>query len=256
MFKEVVMPNLTNAEDSTESCKPNKVVMRLALAAFAALTFTQSVGCNISRLAVKDAVAVSYRDMVWAKRAYNLRYGNCNRSYPEHFENGFCAGYSDICNGGDGYVPAMPPQDYRSYEFQCAEGAQCVNSWFEGYPAGVAAARKDKVGNFNDVLISRMINSAVAQTESENKLPADIPVVGSDRTAPPSPSVAYQQSIAKPFAFTPPPIMTASANNYVKQAMSVENYDAPMPPIVTGSGAKPGGGSVQSAAWQSNRRSK
>ncbi len=250
------MPNLTNAEDPQGSCRPNKVVMRLALAAFAALTFTQSVGCNISRLAIKDAVAVSYRDMVWAKRAYNLRYGNCDRAYPEHFENGFCAGYSDISNGGDGYVPAMPPQDYRSYEFQCAEGAQCVNSWFEGYPAGVAAARKDKVGNFNDVLISRMINSAVAQNESENVLPSDVPVVGTSNSPPPAPAVAYQSSIAKPFAFTPPPIMTASARNPVAQASGMESYAAPTPPIITGSGAKSHGASVLPAGWESNRRSK
>lgn len=141
-------------------------------------------GCRrFQNLAVREAVMVSYRDMVWARRAFNLRYGNCARPYGDHFENGFCAGYTDVCNGGDGYVPAMPPPDYRSFEYQSGDGVQCVNAWFEGYPAGVAAAKKEKVGNYNDVLISKMVNSAVNQDKAKHILPGDVPIVDNNKNS-------------------------------------------------------------------------
>lgn len=135
-----------------------------------------STGCNAVRT-LDEAAALTYRDFVWAKRAYNLRYGSCDRPYEEHFQNGFCAGYADVAGGGDGYVPALPPDDYRSYEFQSADGAKCVNAWFEGYPAGVAAAKQDRTGEYHDVMISRMIDRAVKQDKTEAKLPKDISVV-------------------------------------------------------------------------------
>ena len=134
-------------------------------------------GC---KLGIKEASMLTYRDTVWAKRAFNLRYGNCKRAYANHFENGFCAGYTDMCNGGDGYVPALPPEEYRAPEYQSADGAKCVNSWFEGYPAGVAAARKDKSGTYHDVLISRMIDSAINQSNTDPVLPSDVQVVSKD----------------------------------------------------------------------------
>ncbi|MDE0935439.1 MAG: hypothetical protein OSA89_05955 [Mariniblastus sp.] len=134
-------------------------------------------GC---KLGIKEASMLTYRDTVWSKRAFNLRYGDCKRAYANHFENGFCAGYTDMCNGGDGYVPALPPEEYRAPEYQSADGAKCVNSWFEGYPAGVAAAKKDKSGTYHDVLISRMINSAIDQSNTDPILPVDVQVVSKD----------------------------------------------------------------------------
>ena len=110
-----------------------------------------------------DKVFSDYRDNVWAKRACNLRYSNCNRPYASHFESGFEAGYVDICNGGDGYVPATPPECYWGFDYQTPDGAQCVNAWFEGYPAGVAAAKRDHAGTYRDVFVSRMIQSAIKQ---------------------------------------------------------------------------------------------
>ena len=149
-----------------------------------------------------------YRDRVWAERAYNLRYGNCERPYSKHFEAGFIDGYSSVCCGGDGFVPAMPPEEYWGNEYQSGDGARCVNSWFEGYPAGAAAAKQDQAGDFNDIYVSRMMQAAMSQEKSENVLPADVPVVkpehegtahkpshpdsmgqGSDPVAPPPPGV-------------------------------------------------------------------
>ncbi len=188
MFKDANVPGITTARCSQQTATINSVVIRIAMIAFSVLTLCQS-GCKLSELKGPQAAMISYRDFVWSQRAYNLRFGNCDRPYAEHFEAGFCEGYEDIARGGDGYVPAMPPKEYRSYEYQCAEGAQCVNAWFEGYPAGVAAARKDKIGNYNNIMISRMINSAISQESAEKVLPSDVPILNSESSAgPPTPS--------------------------------------------------------------------
>ncbi len=171
MFNKVVVKNQPASQLS-------KTGIRVLLVGIAMLTLGQSSGC---KLGIKEASMLTYRDTVWSKRAYNLRYANCEREYSEHFQNGFCAGYTDTCNGGDGYVPALPPQEYRSPEYQSADGAKCVNSWFEGYPAGVAAAKKDKSGTYHDVLISRMINSAVSQSKTTPVLPGDVKVVSANQ---------------------------------------------------------------------------
>ena len=154
-----------------------RLVAAVVLLALAFTSLTQ-IGCTrpIRRLGILDELAIQYRDRVWAQRAYNLRFANCNREYTDHFKSGFCAGYSDICNGGDGYLPALPPEQYRGFEYQCAEGSKCVESWFEGYPAGVAAAREEKAGNFHEMHVSQMIDRAVTQSNASNVLPSDVPV--------------------------------------------------------------------------------
>ncbi len=177
----------------------------LGLSALAAVSLAQS-GCSSSfrNLAneLNNNLLVEYRDAVWSRRAYNLRYGNCDRPFSNHYRDGFCAGYMDVCNGGDGYVPALPPPEYRGLEYQSAEGAKCVNTWFEGYPSGVAAAKQDKTGDYKDMFISKMINSAVTQDNAKHMLPGDVPIVkpkgsldssntsmGVSREAPPAPEV-------------------------------------------------------------------
>ena len=145
-----------------------------------ALAFTSLIqtGCTrpIRRLGILDELAIAYRDRVWAQRAYNLRFANCNREYSEHFKSGFCAGYADVTNGGDGYLPALPPEEYRGFEYQCAEGGRCVDTWFDGFPAGVAAAREEKAGSYHEMHISRLIDQAITQDKTSNLLPSDIPV--------------------------------------------------------------------------------
>jgi len=168
------------ASAKSENTKPfARCRNQLLVASFALLMIAQSIGCaSFSRLGVGEAIAVGYRDIVWAKRAFNLRYGNCERPYAEHFENGFCAGYTDVANGSDGYVPALPPTEYRGFEFQSVDGSRCVTTWFEGYPAGVAAAKQDKAGSYHDVMISRMVHSAIQQENTKAILPQDIPIAG------------------------------------------------------------------------------
>lgn len=156
---------------------------RLATIIAFAIISTQLAGCcNVPKPdlfdgALMDRAFGCYRDKVWAKRACNLRYSNCNRPYGSHFQSGFEAGYESICKGGDGYVPATPPECYWGFDYQTPDGAQCVNAWFEGFPSGVAAAKRDRAGTYRDVYVSRMIQSAMAQESTPKKAPSDVPVV-------------------------------------------------------------------------------
>ena len=182
-------------------------LMLLALG-FTSLTQT---GCTSSarRLGIVDELAIAYRDRVWAQRAYNLRFANCNRQYEDHFKSGFCAGYSDVCNGGDGYLPALPPEEYRGFEYQCAEGSKCVDTWFDGYPAGVAAAREEDAGSYHKMHVSRMIDQAITQQNAPNALPADVPVSkpSASLIPPTAPAVASRKFGERPVmpTFTSPP---------------------------------------------------
>lgn len=148
-----------------------------------------------------DNMFANYRECVWARRAYNLEYGTRWRPFADHFRRGFVEGYCNICEGGDGYVPAMPPRDYWGYEFQSEQGSQCVGAWFEGYPAGVAAARKARAGKHSDLYISRMIDAAVKQEQTGVRMASSVkitspgaavevpavPVSPPDDQAPPTP---------------------------------------------------------------------
>lgn len=155
----------------------------LILGLTVAILSTQLVGCcnfpkaNLFDGSMIDSAFGCYRDKVWAKRACNLRFSSCDRPYGEHFQAGFEAGYTDICNGGDGYVPATPPEGYWGFEYQTPDGSQCVNAWFEGYPSGVAAAKRDRAGTYRNVYVSKMIQSAIAQDKAPKTTPSKVQVV-------------------------------------------------------------------------------
>jgi hypothetical protein len=165
---------------SARDLNPAKLT-RISLARRAMLCFFLALivpltGC-VSGGGYLDGHISNYRNHVWGNRAYNLRYGNCDRDYPEHFKRGFIDGYTDVCNGGDGYVPAVPPEDYWSHQYQSQEGANCVNTWFKSYPLGAKAAREDGAGAFQKVYISKMVRSAIVQDRADHVLPDDVPVV-------------------------------------------------------------------------------
>ncbi len=231
-----------------------------------ALSFTFQPGCRWQKLNVNEAMLVSYRDLVWAKRAYNLRYGNCDRPYGEHFYNGFCAGYEDVCNGGDGYVPALPPVGYRDHRFQSPDGAQCVNAWFEGYPAGVAAARQEKVGNYNNVLVSKLIDTAVTREKNiDRALPSDVPVKSGQpqpSAAPPLPTsqlpAGYSASWYVESWEEGAPVTLAADLTEIHSVVEGPVTPVTPPPIVSGSGivgeAKSLPGSPSSSSGDTSRR--
>ncbi len=133
----------------------------------------QSSGCSISPAftGLLDQPIVDYRDMVWARRAFNMRYGNDDRRFIDDHREGFLEGYCAVAAGGDGYVPALPPDKYLGYQYQSPEGSLCVNAWFEGFPLGAAAAKKDGAGSFRSVYMSNMANSAIQLQKQKTVLP-------------------------------------------------------------------------------------
>ncbi len=145
------------------------------------LCVLQSAGCNTVRTGngglVFDKLVMGYRDRVWAARAYNGQSGGAVAPYGDHYRSGYMDGYCNVCEGGDGYVPAVPPQNYWSSQYQSQQGAVCVNDWFEGYPQGAAAARRDSAGRFSDVYVSRMLDAAIQQEKTGVTLPSDVKIV-------------------------------------------------------------------------------
>ena len=239
MFSDVCVRNQENANRTWS----NQAVRRLIVLGAVLAMLSQTTGCanRIGRLGIVDELAVSYRDAVWARRAYNLRYANCDRPYGDHFENGFCAGYCAISNGEDEFVPALPPDDYRGYEFQSADGAQCVAAWFEGYPEGVAAAKKDRAGTYHDIYVSRMIDSAVTQSKAKHVLPSDVPVKQAGSTLPSTPGTSVlstPQAPPAPRTAYVPPIMQAPQNKF-KLAPIVQPSDVKTSTIQPSSALKP-----------------
>ena len=215
-----------------QSTNSTRLRNQLLVLSFALLIITQSVGCaSQTSLGIGEAVAIAYRDNVWAKRAFNLRYGNCDRQYADHFQSGFRAGYTETSNGGDGFTPALPPASYRGVQFQSADGSQCINSWFEGYPAGVAAAKQDKVGNYHDVMISRLIDTATKQAKAESVLPSDVPIVAGKRARSRIPIIKPKRSGMPKFNL--PPIISGSQASKVVPANYSTTDNEPLPMAVS-----------------------
>lgn len=138
-----------------------------------------STGCHRSIYSggsqALDSTFMSYRDHVWANRAYNLTYRGEQRKFGDHHRKGFIEGYCSACEGGDGYVPALPPEEYWSYAYKSDEGARCVEAWYEGYPEGVAAARKTGAEKFRSIYVSKMVDAAIAQEKTGAVLASDKP---------------------------------------------------------------------------------
>lgn len=222
-IESVALRNYQSEKSSTTQ-RIKKWILLISVVALTA-NFT---GCGLSRSnffdgEIIDAAFGNYRDKVWAKRACNLRFSNCNRPYQEHFQAGFEAGYTAICDGGDGYVPATPPEAYWGFEYQTPDGSQCVKSWFEGYPAGVEAAKRDRAGTYRDVYVSRMIQSAMAQDQATKTTPKKVAVVQTPGSMPaqnPSYQTPVQMGLA-PMPSAPystgtqlPPIVGSSSNTF------------------------------------------
>lgn len=168
---------------SSANKSPNLTWRRMLLVALGATFCLPLTGClNPNRPHalgnVVDGMYSNFRERVWAHRAFNQQYGHMPRKFREHFRKGFVEGYCNVCNGGDGYIPAMPPKEYWSYEFQSSDGAQCVSAWFDGFPEGVAAARQANAGKNADIYISNMIERAVQQEKNGVRLASDVKVTG------------------------------------------------------------------------------
>lgn len=57
------------------------------------------------------------------------------------FYCGYRQAFIDLANGGSGVTPAVPPQKYWKAHNRSDRGYKKAEQWFEGYRAGVCAAR-------------------------------------------------------------------------------------------------------------------
>lgn len=72
--------------------------------------------------------------------------------------DGFLEGYHDMLQGGDGCLPVVPPRRYWSWKYQSAGGQGAVSDWFNGYSAGVAAAKEDGLSNLSRIPVCSQYN--------------------------------------------------------------------------------------------------
>lgn len=137
--------------------KPARV---LALLAGLGLTVLPNTGCSIANNlqsqfkhhTALDDFLVGYRNDAWAAKAWHCRKQRfCNRRNLSDLEAGFRAGYMSVAEGGNGCVPAVCPQAYWGFQYQDCNGQSRMNSWFEGFPLGVAAAEEDGIGHWSQV---------------------------------------------------------------------------------------------------------
>ena len=158
------------------------------------------------------------RDRVWARRAFHLRYGHCDRVHADHFRDGFIAGYGNVCEGHGGECPALPPEKYWSYRYRSHEGAEMQNAWFAGFEAGAESARADGTTTFQEIQISRALEEAMLAADEMEAMHAGIrkeyiidaaPVTeGASRR---SPIVINEPMMPRPMS-TPPSMSMPQAN--------------------------------------------
>ena len=207
MSKEVIALEQTRSTAAPTNRSKFQIAMRLVQGIVLVLLISQAVGCACYRRKATqfvDNALVLTKERIWARRAYNLRFGSCERNFGDHFRTGFIDGYCNVCSGGDGFVPATPPDCYWGYQYQSADGSKCVNAWFEGYPAGALAAKQDGADSFHDVYISQMINSAVVQDEAKKVLPSDVPVVSNQNNTARIPTPAPRKDLSSTLYPTSP----------------------------------------------------
>ncbi len=85
-------------------------------------------------------------------------YASMQQCYPEppniDFQSGYRQAFVDVALGGDGVVPAVPPECYWSTCYRTAEGHQHAEDWFSGYTAGAERATAHCRYQFNRVASS------------------------------------------------------------------------------------------------------
>lgn len=64
----------------------------------------------------------------------------CRKWISKHYKAGFRDAFTDIANGENGEVPAVPPPKYWNTHYRTERGKRCVELYFDGYRAGAALA--------------------------------------------------------------------------------------------------------------------
>lgn len=157
--------------------RPHRRCRAALLAVFLLMPFTGCQSFSSGNGMIVDNMFVRYRDRVWAARAYNEQYGGRIIHLGKHHRRGFIDGYCSVCQGGDGFVPPVPPSDYWTSQYQSEQGSKCVNAWFEAFPEGAQTARSDKAGNYGSLYVSQMLDAAITQEKNAVRLPSETKIV-------------------------------------------------------------------------------
>ena len=205
--------------------RPGNNTLKLAQLFCLVLVGCLSTGCrqinqlnqSFQRMGYPEKAFEGYRDFVWAQRAYNLRFGNCQMAHGDDFREGFLRGYCEMCEGGQGHTPVIPPEQYWAERYQSSQGKLAVESWFKGYPEGVRAAKQDGASRFRNVYLSKEMQAAIQMSREENNsiLRAE------DRQ--PTPAITASNEISLPVENNPDEIPQ------MVPVMSPENLESDMP---------------------------
>lgn len=122
------------------------------------------VGCGFLDQFMQEQVACM-QEKIWAKRAFHLRFGHCERVHADHFRAGFVAGYCDVCDGKGGQIPTLPPEKYWGFNYRNQDGAAMQQAWFAGFESGAESAKTDGSGSYKGIQIPRQVQEAITQAE-------------------------------------------------------------------------------------------
>lgn len=122
------------------------------------------VGCGFLDQFMQEQVACM-QEKIWAKRAFHLRFGHCERVHADHFRAGFIEGYCNVCDGKGGQVPTLPPEKYWGFNYRNQDGAAMQNAWFAGFESGAQSAKTDGTGSYQGIQIPRQVQEAITQAE-------------------------------------------------------------------------------------------
>lgn len=97
-------------------------------------------------------------ERIAANEAAKRAFFSLQECYPERpsldFQFGYRSAFVDVALGGDGVVPAVPPEQYWTTCYRTAEGRQHAQEWFAGYAAGAQRATAHCRYQFNRVAAS------------------------------------------------------------------------------------------------------
>lgn len=155
------------------------------------LLTTSTTGCVPWAKGIRsiDESVTDWRDFVWGKRAFYQRYGS-DASGP--FMDGFLEGYHDMLQGDDGCVPVVPPRKYWGWKYQSAGGQSSISDWFDGYAAGVTAAKEDGLADLGKVPVSSSYNGS-----------SKVPIRPSNQIVPPPEIIPLREQVPVPGTIIP-----------------------------------------------------
>ena len=91
----------------------------------------------------------------------------CGRPMSHHFKRGFIAAYEDLALNRRPQPPIVPPSLYWNAYYRSCAGQPCVDDWFAGYDAGLAAGSNSGVSRFHEIYLRRC-NGTVAGNFAPN----------------------------------------------------------------------------------------